>query len=80
MEISGIRSSMPFIFSGAEKEAAQVTNKGDVIDIHQPEILSDEEAKTVFKDTLSMIAQDATAALGVHSGLSESRVFALLGA
>ena len=80
MEISGIRSTMPFMFQGTEKGASQKQATGDVVDIQQPQILSDEEAETVFNDTLSMIAHDAVNALSVHSGLSEDRVFALLGA
>ena len=80
MEISGIRSSMPFVFGGAEKEATTINPQKDVIDIHQPELIPDEEVETVFQDTLRMIGEDAATALGIHSGLSESRVFALLGA
>lgn len=80
MEISGIRSSLPFLFPGSEKETAAVAQRGDIVDIQHANILSDEEAEVVFQDTLGMIASDAATALGVHSGLSENRVFALLGA
>lgn len=79
MEISGIRSSLPFLFSGAEKENPAVERKGDIVDIQHTNILSDEEAEVVFQDTLGMIGADAANALSVHSGLTESRVFALLG-
>lgn len=80
MEISGIRSSLPFVFPGIEKDNGHSSVAGDINDVRQPQILSDEEAENVFQDTLGMIAKDAANALGVHSGLSESRVFALLGA
>lgn len=80
MEISGIRSSMPFIFGGAEKENSGVSAGKDIVDVHQPELIPDDEVENVFQETLGMIAQDGAAALGIHSGLTESRVFALLGA
>lgn len=80
MEISGIRSSLPFLFPGAEKDTATVEPRGDFVDIRHANILSDEEAETVFQDTIAMIGSDAANALSVHSGLTESRVFALLGA
>lgn len=81
MEISGIRSTFPFLFQNNEKgvNVDNISNSGDIVDIHTPEILSDEEAENVYNDTLSMIANDHASALSVHSGLSESRVFALLG-
>lgn len=80
MEISGIGSSLSYIFPGPEKENGKIANTSDVVDVKQPQILSDEEAENVFSETIAMIKSDAAAALGVHSGLSESRVFALLGA
>ena len=49
------------------------------VDIHAPSLLADDEVDGVLDDTLAMIAQDNVAALSVHGGLSESRVFALLG-
>ena len=80
MEIQGIRSTLPFMFPSTEKESANVQqSRGDVVDVHAPQILADEEVEGVFNETLDMIAQDSTAALSVHSGLTESRVFALLG-
>lgn len=81
MEISGIRSAFPFLFQNSEKgvNVDNINVSGDIVDIHAPEILSDEEAESVFSDTLSMIGADHAQALSVHSGLSENRVFALLG-
>lgn len=79
MEISGIRSALPFVFQGAEKETAN-HDIGDVVDVHAPRILADDEVEGVLNETIGMIASDAAHALSVHSGLTESRVFALLGA
>lgn len=81
MEISQIRNAMPFLFQGAEKEEGQnaLRSVGDTVDVHAPELLSDEEAEQVLNDTIAMIGQDSAAALSVHSGLTQSRVFALLG-
>lgn len=84
MEISGIRSAFPFAFPTADKDggdAAQAASlaTGDMVDIHAPQLLADDEVDGVLDQTLSMIAQDNVAALSVHGGLSESRVFALLG-
>lgn len=80
MEISGILSGASYLFPNIEKENGGVTRQsGDIVDIRQPEILSDEEAENVYNDTIAMIGQDGAAALSVHSGLSENRVFALLG-
>lgn len=79
MEISGIRSVLPFVFQGAEKEAISHA-AGDINDVRAPQILADEEVEGVFNETLGMIANDAAAALNVHANLSESRVFALIGA
>lgn len=81
MEISQIRSALPFMFPTAEKEAGSngVRNLGDRVDVHAPELLADEDVEGVLNDTISMIGNDSAAALSVHSGLTESRVFALLG-
>lgn len=80
MEISGIRSTTPFAFQNFDKDNAAVKRQeGDIVDVKQPELLSDEEAEVVLNDTISMIGSDAASALSVHSGLSENRVFALLG-
>lgn len=80
MEISGIRAAFPFMFQGTEKEAVSKIGSGDIVDVRMPEVLSDEEAEKVFNESLDMISQNPAAALSVHSGLSESRVFALVGA
>lgn len=79
MEISQINSSQPFMFPASEKGIPTVKNTGDIVDIHSPQILADDEVEGVLNETISMIANDNASALSVHSGLSESRVFALLG-
>ena len=81
MEISGIRSALPFAFPTLDKDGAAGAPAPvqDMVDIHAPTLLNDDEVDGVLDDTLSMIAQDNVAALSVHGGLSESRVFALLG-
>lgn len=81
MEISQIRSSLPFLFPNAEKEAASQAPKaaGDIVDVHSPQLIADEDVDDVLNDTIAMIGNDGAAALSVHSGLSEARVFALLG-
>ncbi len=81
MEISGIRSTFPFLFQNNEKgvNVNNIKDLGDVVDIHSPQILADDEVEGVYNDTLNMITTDHAQALAAHSGLSESRVFALLG-
>lgn len=79
MEISQIRSAMPFLFQSQEKGDAPIRVNGDIIDVHAPQLLADDEVDDVLNETISMIGSDSAAALSVHSGLSESRVFALLG-
>lgn len=80
MEISQIRSALPFMFPGQEKEeVAAPKATGDIIDVHAPQLLADEDVDSILNDTISMIGNDSAAALSVHSGLTQSRVFALLG-
>ncbi len=81
MEILQIRSAMPFLFHGDEKEEAAAAPKstGDIVDVHAPELLADEDVEGVLNETINMIGSDSAAALSVHSGLTQSRVFALLG-
>lgn len=80
MEIKGLGSAFPFMFQGGEKAGdAAVRQASDVVDVHSPYIIPDEEVDAVYNETLDMIAQDSAGALAVHSGLSGSRVFALLG-
>ena len=81
MEISGIRSAFPFAFPGLEKDSAEaaIETAGDRIEINAPTLLADDEVDGVLDDTMGMIANDSVAALSVHGGLSENRVFALLG-
>ena len=77
MEISGINSSLPFAFTMPDKDDSGSTPAAvqDTVDIRAPQLLVD----GVLDDTLNMIAQDNVGALSVHGGLSQSRVFALLG-
>lgn len=80
MEINGLGSAFPFMFNGGEKANDAATRAtGDVVDVRSPYIIPEEEVDAVYNETLNMIAQDNAGALAVHSGLSESRVFALLG-
>lgn len=81
MEISQIRSAFPFMFPTQERESAEATLKkaGDLVDVHAPELIADEDVEGVLNETIGMIGNDGAAALSVHSGLSQSRVFALLG-
>lgn len=81
MEISGINSSLPFAFTMPDKDDSSSTPAAvqDTVDIRAPQLLEDDEVDGVLDDTLNMIAQDNVGALSVHGGLSQSRVFALLG-
>lgn len=79
MEISQIRSAFPFMFPAQEKGETQLKAGGDIIDVHAPRLLADDEVEGVLNETINMIGSDSAAALSVHSGLSETRVFALLG-
>ena len=79
MEISQLTSSQPFMFPTTEKGSQIVKNQGDVVDVHAPQLLADDEVEDVLNETIGMITSDSAAALSVHSGLTESRVFALLG-
>lgn len=81
MEISGINHAFPFAFTMPDKDDSGSTPAAvqDTVDVHAPHLLEDSEVDSVLDDTLSMIAQDNVAALSVHGGLSQSRVFALLG-
>lgn len=81
MEISGINPSAPFSFLLPDKEDSGSTPAAvqDTVNISAPSLLRDDEVEGVLDDTLSMIAEDNAGALAVHGGLSESRVFALLG-
>ncbi len=69
------------MFPNQERENAEATLKqaSDIVDIHAPELLADEDVEGVLNDTIGMIGSDGAAALSVHSGLTQSRVFALLG-
>lgn len=81
MEISQIRSAMPFLFPNQERETVEAAPKsmGDTVDIKGVNLIPDEEVDNVLNETINMIVSDSAAALNVHSGLNEDRVFALLG-
>lgn len=81
MEISGINPSAPFSFLLPDKEDSGSTPAAvqDTVNISAPPLLQDEDVEGVLDDTLNMIAGDTAGALSVHGGLSQSRVFALLG-
>ncbi|WP_165176817.1 hypothetical protein [Desulfovibrio sp. ZJ369] len=81
MEISGITPSAPFSFLLPDTEDSSSTPAAvqDTVHISAPSLLRDDEVEDVLGDTLSMIAGDNAGALAAHGGLSESRVFALLG-
>lgn len=81
MEISGINAFHPFTFTRTDKDDSGSTPAAvqDVVNLSAPKLLEDHEVDSVMDDTLNMIAQDNVAALSVHGGLSQNRVYALLG-
>lgn len=81
MEISGINSIFPFQLPKSEKDAngGAPLQLADTVDVHQPELLSDDEVEDVLNESMEMIVGDPLAALSVHN-LSANRVYALLGA
>lgn len=81
MEISGINSFMPFQFAKTEKDEQNGVPQQsvDTIDVRSPQLLADDEVEGVLADSIGMIAENPLKALSLHN-LSESRVFALLGA
>ena len=87
MEISGINnqgSVFPYLLNlNDDKDdrsgSAPMGGLQDTVDISMPALLSDDEVEDVMGETLQMIGDDSVGALSVHSGLNESRVFALLG-
>jgi len=80
MKISGITSANTFAFPTLEKDEAadQAAAPHDVVSLNAPDLLADDEVDGVLDDTIGMIGQDPMGALSVHSGLSASRVAALL--
>ena len=80
MEISGISSSIPCMFHNREgAQAAREEGIKDTVNIQGNRLLADDEVDGVLKDTVAMIGANRADALSAHSGLNESRVFALLG-
>ena len=81
MEISGIQSGMGFNFQASEKSAPanRTATLADTVNLQGVQVLADDEVEAVYNDTVNMIGTDAGQALSAHAGLSESRVFALLG-
>lgn len=80
MEISGIQNTFSFLFPASDMADGAKRSSGDIVDVNAPAILSDDEVEGVFNETMELIGANPAAALSAHSGLSESRVFALLGA
>lgn len=80
MNISGINSHNSFAFPSIEKEenAAPTALSHDVVSLSAPNLLADDEVDGVLDDTMNMISQNPMSALSAHSGLSASRVAALL--
>ncbi|MDR2744360.1 MAG: hypothetical protein LBB66_04070 [Desulfovibrio sp.] len=81
MELTGITQSMPLMFRFPDREDGGSTPPAvqDTVSMTAFRPLDDEQAGTVFDDTLDRIAEDNAAALSVHGGLVPERVFALLG-
>lgn len=87
MELSGINGQnqvFPYLLNLHDDKddrsgSAPMGGVQDTVDIRMSALMSDEEAEEVMDETLQMIADDPAGALSVHSGLNESRVFALLG-
>ena len=80
MKISGLNPTPAFAFPAMEKDestAASVPSH-DVVSLSSTNLLADDEVDGVLDDTMSMISQNPMDALSVHSGLSASRVAALL--
>ena len=85
MEIQSLNSNS--LFSGIFPDrdgsfaapAAAAQPAPDTVDVSSPWLLPDDEVDGVLDATMNMISQDNLAALSVHGGLSQSRVFALLG-
>ena len=81
MEISGLNSFMNFQFSKTEKDGQNGAPQqlADMVDVHAPNLLADDEVDDVLAESIGMISNNPLEALSLHN-LSESRVFALLGA
>ena len=80
MKISGLNPTPAFAFPSIEMDesTAASTPSRDVVSLSAPNLLADDEVDGVLDDTMSMISQNPMDALSVHSGLSASRVAALL--
>ena len=80
MKISGLNPTPAFAFPAMEKDentAASMPSR-DVVSLSAPNLLADDEVDGVLDDTMNMISQNPMSALSAHSGLSASRVAALL--
>ena len=57
MEISGINSIFPFQLPKSEKDANGGTplQLADTVDVHQPELLADDEVEGVMSESMDMI-------------------------
>lgn len=81
MEVSGITVSPNYIFRLPEMddEGSAPAALRDAVSISHPYEFSDEEAEVLLDDTISMIGSDSATALSLHGGLTENRVYQLLG-
>lgn len=80
MKISGLNPTPAFAFPSVEKDETtpSAAQSRDVVSLSAPDLLADDEVDGVLDNTMSMISQNPMNALSVHSGLSASRVAALL--
>ena len=81
MEVSGITVSPNYIFRlpEMEEEGSAPAALRDAVSLSTPREFTDEEAELMLDDTINMIGADSATALSLHGGLSESRVYQLLG-
>lgn len=81
MEISALDKALPFNFIMTDKDGMGNVPPvaQDFVDISAPQLLADDEVDDVLDATIDMLARDNVAALSVHGGLTQSRVFSLLG-
>lgn len=83
MKINAFDASLPFAFFNNDHDKDMTATASaapqDVVNVNSPRLLRDDEVDNVLQETIQGITNDGAAALSLHSGLSESRVFALLG-
>lgn len=81
MELSGITVSPNYIFRLPEMddEGSAPAALRDSVSLCAPYEFTDEEAELMLDDTINMIGEDSVTALSLHGGLTENRVYQLLG-